>query len=221
MRITVNLAFYYFNAGYLACQIGYRVWYTAHTMKIVLHICCGVCAAGVAERLTSEGHQVRGLFYNPNIHPVEEYERRREVAQAVAQESGFSLTVLSHTPEEWFKATSSLEKEPEGGRRCEVCFRLRLKKTRDYMLAHGWDAFTTTLTVGPQKSADGINRVGREVGGDSFLVRDFKKKGGFQRTMELAKKWSLYRQHYCGCIYSLRETDIKRLADKRICGAVI
>ncbi len=221
MRINVNFAIHYFNAENMTCQYWYPVWYTAYAVRIVLHICCGVCAAGVAERLTSEGYQVMGLFYNPNIHPVEEYERRREVAQAVARESGFSLAVLPYLPQEWLKTTSSLEKEPEGGRRCEVCFRLRLKKTRDYMLAHGWDAFTTTLTVSPQKSADVINRVGREVGGDSFLVRDFKKKGGFQRTMALAKKWSLYRQHYCGCVYSLRETDCNRLADNRIGEAVI
>ena len=139
----------------------------------------------------------------------------------MARETGFSLVVLPYIPPEWLEEAGALGKEPEGGRRCEACFRLRLKKTRDYMLAHGWDAFTTTLTVSPQKSADVINRVGREVGGDSFLVRDFKKKGGFQRTMELAKKWSLYRQHYCGCIYSMREIDSNRLADKRVGEAVI
>jgi len=181
-------------------------------MRIVLHICCGVCAAGVVERLTSEGHQLTGLFYNPNIHPAEEYEHRLKVAQTVAMENGLPLVALPYTPEEWLKATDSLENEPEGGRRCEVCFRLRLEKTYIYMKEQGWDAFTTTLTVSPQKSADIINRVGREVGGDSFLVRDFKKKAGYQRAMELAKKWSLYRQHYCGCQYSLREAG--RLAKK-------
>jgi len=163
-------------------------------MKIVLHICCGVCAAGVVERLTFEGHQVLGLFYNPNIHPT----------YRVAKELNFPLEVVPYVPEEWFKETSSLENEPEGGRRCGVCFRLRLKKTYLYMEDYGWDAFTTTLTISPRKSADVINQIGQEVGGDRFLVRDFKKQEGFQRAMELAKKWALYRQHYCGCIYSLR-----------------
>lgn len=171
-------------------------------MKIVLHICCGVCAAGVVERLTSEGHQVLGLFYNPNIHPAEEYNRRLEVTYRVAKELNFPLEVAPYVPAEWFKETSSLENEPEGGRRCGVCFRLRLKKTYLYMEDYGWDAFTTTLTISPSKAADVVNQMGQEVGGDKFLVRDFKKQEGFRRTVELAKKWALYRQHYCGCTYS-------------------
>ena len=173
-------------------------------MKIVLHICCGVCAAGVVERLTLEGHQVLGLFYNPNIHPLEEYERRLEAAYKVANELNFPLEAGPYTPEEWLKETSSLENEPEGGRRCKVCFRLRLKKTHLYLKDYDWDAFTTTLTISPRKSADVINQVGQEIGGDTFLVRDFKKKEGFQQATELAKKWALYWQNYCGCIYSMR-----------------
>lgn len=174
-------------------------------MKIVLHICCGVCAAGVVERLTSEEHEVIGFFYNPNIHPVEEYNRRLEVARQVAKKLDLPLEVPPYTTEEWFKETASLENEPEGDRRCEACFRLRLKKTYHYMEECGGDVFATTLTVSPHKSAEVINRVGREVGGERFLARDFKKKEGFKRTAELAKKWALYRQDYCGCIYSMRK----------------
>jgi len=173
-------------------------------VKILLHICCGVCAAGVVERLTLEGHQVQGLFYNPNIHPRHEYDRRLEVALKVARELDFPLEVPPYITEEWFKETVSLEDEPEGGRRCEVCFRLRLKKAYLHMKDYGADAFTTTLTISPHKSAVMINRVGQEVGGERFLVRDFKKKAGFKRATELAKKWALYRQDYCGCIYSMR-----------------
>ncbi len=176
-------------------------------MKVILHICCGVCAAGVVERLTSEGHEVLGLFYNPNIHPLEEYERRLEATHKVAKELNFPLEAGPYTPEEWFKETSSLENEPEGGKRCEVCFRLRLKKTYLYLLERGWDAFTTTLTVSPRKSAKVINKAGQEIGGDKFLARDFKKKEGFKRATELAKKWALYRQNYCGCIYSMRRSE--------------
>ena len=173
-------------------------------MKILLHICCGVCAAGVVERLTLEGHQVHGLFYNPNIHPRREYDRRLGVAREVAKELDFPLEVPLYITEEWFNETVSLENEPEGGRRCEVCFRLRLKKAYLYMKDCGADAFTTTLTVSPHKSAAVINRVGQEIGGERFLARDFKKKEGFKRAVELAKKWALYRQDYCGCIYSMR-----------------
>lgn len=172
-------------------------------MKIILHICCGVCAAGVVERLTLEGHEVLGLFYNPNIHPREEYERRLEATYKVAKELNFPLEVPPYTPEEWLAETSSLENEPEGGRRCEVCFSLRLKQTYLYLQDYGGDAFTTTLTVSPSKSADVINQAGQKIGGDRFLARDFKKKAGFQRATEMAKKWTLYRQNYCGCIYSL------------------
>jgi len=154
--------------------------------------------------LLSEGHQVSGFFYNPNIHPLEEYNRRLEVACQVAEELDFPLEVAPYTPEEWFKETKSLENEPEGGRRCEVCFRLRLKRAYRYMESCGRDAFTTTLTISPHKSAAVINKVGKEIGGNRFLVKDFKKREGFKRAIELAKKWTLYRQNYCGCIYSMR-----------------
>ena len=139
-------------------------------MRILLHICCGVCAAGVVERLTLEGHQVHGLFYNPSIHPRHEYARRLEVARKVAKELNFPLEVPPYTPEEWLKETIYLANEPEGGRRCEVCFRLRLKRAYLYMKDCGADAFTTTLTISPHKSAAVINRVGREIGGERFLV---------------------------------------------------
>jgi predicted adenine nucleotide alpha hydrolase (AANH) superfamily ATPase len=174
-------------------------------MKIVLHICCGVCAAGVVERLALEGHEVLGLFYNPNIHPLEEYERRLAATDKVAKELNFPLVAGAYTPEEWLAETSSLENEPEGGKRCEGCFRFRLKKTALYLQDNEGDAFTTTLTVSPSKSAAVINQVGQEIGGDKFLVRNFKKQAGFQRATELAKKWALYHQNYCGCCYSTRK----------------
>ncbi|MFC1981896.1 epoxyqueuosine reductase QueH, partial [Chloroflexota bacterium] len=113
-------------------------------MKVVLHICCGVCAAGVVERLTLEGHDVLGLFYNPNIYPPEEYKKRLEAARAVARELNFPLEAGPYFPEEWFAAAGSMENEPEGGMRCEICFRLRLEKTYRYLQDCGGDAFTTT-----------------------------------------------------------------------------
>lgn len=174
-------------------------------MKVVLHICCGVCAAGTAEVLVNEGHQVLGFFYNPNIHPAEEYQRRLETTYRVAQELHFPLEVPAYAPEEWLSQTSSLKDEPEGGRRCEVCYRLRLEKTYDYMVDCGADAFTTTLTISPHKSAQVINKMGRKIGGEKFLVKDFKKKEGFKRAVELARRWELYRQDYCGCMYSMRQ----------------
>ena len=172
-------------------------------MKVVLHICCAVCAAGAAENLLHEGHQVTGLFYNPNIYPVAEYERRLAAARRVTQELDFTLEEGLYQPDGWLEATRGLENEPEGGQRCAVCFEYRLRKTHRLMCERGGDAFTTTLTVGPRKPAAVVNRIGREIGGDKFLARDFKKKEGFNRAMTLARQWGLYRQHYCGCIYSL------------------
>jgi len=176
-------------------------------MNIVLHICCGVCAAGVAERLLAEGHSVVGLFYNPNIHPPEEYNKRLEAARTVAGKLGFTLADAPYTPQEWLEATEGLEDEPEGGQRCPVCFRIRLEETHRYMKEHGYDAFTSTLTVSPHKDAEAINRIGRDIGGGSFLARDFKKQDGFRRAVELAEKWGLYRQNYCGCLYSRRDAE--------------
>lgn len=172
-------------------------------MKIALHICCGVCAAGTVKRLKEEGHQVFGFFYNPNIYPEEEYKRRLEATYRVAQELDFPLEVGVYDSEERFKETEHLKEEPEGGKRCEVCFKLRLEKTYHYMIDSGLDVFTTTLTISSHKRAGTINRMGQEIGGDRFLARDFKKKEGFKMAIQLAKRWHLYRQNYCGCIYSI------------------
>lgn len=173
-------------------------------MKIVLHICCGVCAAGVVETLAQEGHQVFGFFYNPNIYPQQEYQRRLEATYRVAKELEFPLEVGSYIPELWIRETSSLKSEPEGGERCRVCYRMRVEKAYLYMMDCGADAFTTTLTISPHKSAQVINRIGQEVGGEKFLMRDFKKKDGFKRAIQSAQQWGLYRQNYCGCMYSMR-----------------
>jgi len=171
-------------------------------MKVLLHVCCGVCAAGAAETLTAEGHEVTGFFYNPNIHPETEYQKRLDVARKVARELKFPLEEGPYVPAEWLVLTNSLKAEPEGGKRCPICYRMRLQKTFDYVSGCGADAFTTTLTISPHKQAQIINQIGQEVGDDKFLVRDFKKKDGFKRAVQLAKKWELYRQDYCGCVYS-------------------
>jgi epoxyqueuosine reductase len=179
-------------------------------MKVALHICCAVCAAGAAERLIQEGHQVCGFFYNPNIYPEEEYRLRLDNARTVARELGFSLAEGPYEPEEWLKAVSGLEKEPEGGKRCPVCFKMRLEKAYRFMEESGCEAFTTTLTMGSNKSAEIIGGLGRNIAGDKFLKYDFKKKEGFKRAGELARKWGLYRQHYCGCLYSLKEAEARQ-----------
>ena len=173
-------------------------------MKVVLHICCGVCAAGAAQVLLSEGHEVTGYFYNPNIFPAEEYQRRLEASQQVAANLGFHVIEGLYEPADWYSVAAPFSNEPEGGKRCEVCYRLRLQQTCRYTVECGANLFTTTLTISPHKSALTINKTGQEVGGDKFLTRDFKKKEGFKRATQLARTWGLYRQNYCGCEYSLR-----------------
>jgi len=168
-----------------------------------------VCAAGVAEKLLHEGHEITGFFFNPNIQPLEEYQVRLDVAQKVSKEMGYALNIGDYRPKEWLKETLPFRNEPEGGYRCEVCFRIRLGETNRQLSKLGGDMFTTTLTVSPRKSAQIINRIGREIGGQLFLERDFKKKEGFKRSVELAKQWHLHRQDYCGCIYSFRERSDK------------
>jgi epoxyqueuosine reductase len=173
-------------------------------MNILLHICCGVCAAGAVNTLTDEGHTVTGFFYNPNIYPEEEYFKRLETAHKVARKLNFSLIVLPFEPEEWLSQAEPFKREPEGGKRCSICFRLRLQQTYDYLQKCGVDAFATTLSISPHKSAEVVNQIGREIGGARFLERDFKKKDGFKKTIQLARQWNLYQQNYCGCKYSIR-----------------
>jgi predicted adenine nucleotide alpha hydrolase (AANH) superfamily ATPase len=169
-------------------------------MKIALHICCAVCAAGAAERLMQEGNQVYGFFFNPNIHPEDEYRQRLQSTRKAALELGFPLAEGPYCPDNWHQAVKLLEDEPEGGQRCPVCFRMRLEKTYQFMLESGCEAFATTLTMGSNKSAVLIERLGRGIGGETFLSRDFKKKDGFKRAGELARIWGALPPDYCGCI---------------------
>lgn len=188
-------------------------------MNIMLHICCGICAAPVAERLMRDGHRVTGFFYNPNIHPEDEYRRRLEVARRVSKEIGFELVEGPYDRQRWFEAVKGKEYSAEGGARCLVCYEMRLRKTFEEVKKRDFFTFTTTLTVSPHKSVEAINKIGMEIGGEKFLLYDFKKKGGFQRATELAKEWGLYRQHYCGCIYSLEESiSRKSQNEKGQCG---
>lgn len=177
-------------------------------MNVVLHVCCGVCAAGAIIQLLDEGYQIAGYFYNPNIHPREEYERRLEAARVVFDNFKIPLHSGIYDSERWFDMASGLAKEPEGGKRCEGCFRLRLQETYMWMLSKGADMFTSTLTVGPRKSALAINRLGAEIGGLRYLGRDFKKKDGFRKACSVAGELGIYRQNYCGCIYSMRKESL-------------
>ena len=178
-------------------------------MKILLHICCAVCAGTVIERLMIAGDTVTGYFYNPNIHPQDEYERRFQSVKKVAKEFDIELIEGPYDRENWFGLVKGYEHEAEGGRRCEVCFRMRLESSYREMKKRELDKFTTTLSVGPMKDADLINKIGLGISMERFIPADFKKKDGFKRAMELSREMNLYRQNYCGCIYS-KEEMLKR-----------
>lgn len=184
-------------------------------MKVLLHICCGTCASSTAERLMCEGYQVTGFFYNPNIHPVDEYKRRFNAAVEVARQLGFELIEGPYDRERWFEMVKGKEYSAEGGPRCEECFNMRLKKTHERFKRGVFDAFATTLTASPLKDVTLVNAIGRQIGGERFICADFKKKGGFARAMELSREWGLYRQDYCGCIYSLEESLAKKEHKKK------
>jgi len=178
-------------------------------MRVVLHICCGICAIPVLQKLTEEGHQISGFFYNPNIHPAEEYHKRLSVTQKVCHEFGVPLDVSSYEPALWLRETLPLKDEPEGGVRCPVCFRIRLEKTYQHMFDISADIFATTLTASRHKPTALINFIGQNVGGERFFNHDFKKDNNPAKTSKLIRQWQLYTQKYCGCTYSLQESKYR------------
>lgn len=180
-----------------------------NTPKLLLHACCAPCSSYCLEE-TSRYFDVTVFFYNPNMDCAEEYEKRKTELERLL--SAFSpngkkadFAAAEYEPDEFYRAVEGLEGEPEGGARCEKCFALRLEKTAVYAKENGFDFFTTTLTVSPHKNADKINELGEKIGekyGVKFLHSDFKKRGGFLRSTRLSEEYGLYRQNYCGCVFS-------------------
>ncbi len=177
---------------------------------LLLHSCCGPCSSYVLEYLT-QYFDVTLLFYGPNIQPREEYLKRLEYQKKLLAEmpcaQGVSLLECEYDGESFTRSVRGLEGEPEGGRRCTECFRLRIGETARLAHENGFDYFCTTLSVSPHKDVVRINAIGRELSekyGVKWLPNDFKKRGGYQRSIELSRQYGLYRQDYCGCFYSKR-----------------
>lgn len=176
--------------------------------KLLLHACCGVCGAWVPEMLSPD-YDVTVYFYNPNIYPKEEYERRRDAAEEMAKSIGVNFIEGEYDHEAWLEAVKGLEAEPEGGGRCPICFSYRLEQTARYAKENGFDFFASTLTIGRNKRADVINPIGERLSdkfGIKFLVGDWKKKGGQEESNKKSREHGIYRQHYCGCEFSLIKT---------------
>lgn len=180
----------------------YKGYHRATTLKkILLHVCCGVCTSAVVQKLRDDGFEVTGFFYNPNIYPENEYEQRLEVVRQASQLLGFTLVEGLYEKNAWQDCVQGLEAEPEGGKRCQACFRMRLRKTAEKAQEVGIEHLASTLSVSPHKNAQEINTIGQELS-KGFLPYDFKKQDGFKKTMAFAKEHNFYRQHYCGCVYS-------------------
>ena len=172
---------------------------------LLLQGCCGPCSSYVMEYLTKH-FAVTLLFYNPNIRPEGEYEKRLEALKTLlsSMELASPVTLLETgwRGEEFMEAVKGLESEPEGGNRCPVCFRLRLEETARIAAERGFDYFATTLTVSPHKNAPMLNSIGEALGrqyGVKWLPSDFKKRNGYLRSIQLSKEHGIYRQEYCGC----------------------
>ena len=182
---------------------------------LLLHACCAPCSSYVLEYL-SRYFRITLFFYNPNIAPEAEYRFRLDELRRLVREMGLAddVSVLegNYAPERFLALAKGLETLPEGGARCSLCYRLRLSEAARVAAEGGFDYFCTTLSISPYKNAAWLNEIGQEEGaryGVTYLVSDFKKKNGYKRSCELSVQYNLYRQNYCGCIYS------KMAAEKR------
>ena len=179
--------------------------------KLLIHSCCAPCSSYCREYL-SQFFEITVLYYNPNIFPEEEYmyrmdEQRRFIENFPAKHS-IKLIETAYTPEDFYAISKGYENEPEGGLRCLRCFKLRLEYTAKVAKEMGMDYFTTTLSISPLKDASSLNSIGQsisEIYEVPYLLSDFKKRNGYKRSVELSKEYDMYRQNFCGCVYSMGE----------------
>ena len=176
-----------------------------HKPKLLLHSCCGPCSTAVIDTL-KDYFDITILYYNPNIEPEEEYEKRKQEQIRLIKELGFiNYLDCDYDNLEFLNTSKGLEKEKEGGARCSKCFYLRMSKTAKEAKDNNFEYFGTTLTVSPHKNSQVINEIGKQIEEEldiKYLYGDFKKHNGYLKSIELAKKYNLYRQDYCGCHFS-------------------
>lgn len=192
---------------------------------LLMHSCCAPCSSYCLEYL-AQYFRITVLYYNPNIFPESEYEYRIAEEDRLIQELNriplkYPIAFLStdYTPEDFYGIARGLEQEPEGGKRCYKCYERRLLEAAKYAKEGRFDYFTTTLSISPMKNAKWLNEIGERIGeeyGIRYLCSDFKKKNGYKRSVELSKKYGLYRQDYCGCVYSKNERESSALNIKTI-----
>ncbi len=175
--------------------------------KILIHACCAPDALGSFDSFSVDFSPVF-FFFNPNIHPEEEYKKRFNEMERVGELLGLEVIKGDYLPERWFYNVRAFKKEREGGLRCNICIAVRLFETGLKAKKLGINYFSTTLTISPKKNVEVVNRIGRMIGnrlGIKFIEKILRKKGGFEKSVSLSRKYNLYRQNYCGCVYSLEE----------------
>ena len=174
--------------------------------KLLLHVCCGPCLLGASFHL-KDLFEITCYYYNPNIYPADEYMRRLEGAKKASSALSLEFIEAHYVPGEFEEISRGLETEPENGARCLECYKLRLTRTAQYARENGFAYISTTLTTGPRKRASDINQIGEsaaDLSGVTIVEGDWKKKDGFIQAMKLASEMDIYRQNYCGCVYSVR-----------------
>lgn len=180
---------------------------------LLLHSCCAPCSSYVIEYLSSF-FAITVYYYNPNIDTDEEYKKRAaeqiRLIESMPLKNKVNYVIEEYDSKEFFEQVKGLEKEAEGGARCKECFRLRLEKTAQYAKKQNFDYFTTTLTISPLKNSQVINEIGKKIAEKydvKYLFSDFKKKSGYLRSCQLSEKYGLYRQNFCGCVFSKNNLD--------------
>ncbi len=187
---------------------------------LLLHSCCAPCSSYVLEYL-SKYFKITLLYYNPNISPNEEYEARVREQKRLIGEMSFvhpvSFLEGEYVPESFYEMAKGHETDQEGGERCFLCYEMRLREAAETAKKGGFDYFTTTLSISPLKNAEKLNEIGIRLAdeyGVAYLMSDFKKKNGYKRSIELSAKHHLYRQNYCGCVFSRREAELRKQQGK-------
>jgi epoxyqueuosine reductase len=174
--------------------------------SLLLHACCAPCSSYCIEYL-SKYFDITLYFYNPNIESIEEYDKRYgEFVKIVNKFQGVKTVYEKYDQSEWTEKIKGFENCKEGGDRCTICYRLRLEKAMEYAIENNFNYFASTLSISPYKNAKKLNDIGEEISKNKeilYLVNDFKKKGGYLRSIQLSKELNLYRQNYCGCVYSM------------------
>ncbi len=186
------------------------------TPRLLLHCCCAPCSSYCLEYLS--GHfDITLFYYNPNISPEKEFKKRAaelsRLSEVFPAKNKIDVVIPEYDPMEFFSAVKGVEAVPEGGERCFRCYRLRLLRAARYAREHEYDYFCSTLSISPWKNAGKLNEIGEELAGEysvAHLPNDFKKKNGFKRSVELSERYGLYRQDYCGCVFSKKEAEQRR-----------